>query len=193
MADEFGPALRASCAFVSHVMLADRVLPHIEDWLPATRTRKVCRHSDTGTQGMYPAATQSRPKRPNPPWSLLAGASVVPATSRGSRTQTDAFPALALEQFNHANDRRPCARPPPAGDETHKLWLGDPLRSGSPATPANPARLLRRARRLFRSSTNASTRAAASARNSRSCPHPCTPLSACRRAPVSEHARRCAR
>ena len=59
MADEFGAALRASCAFVSHIMLADRVLPHIEDSLPATRTRKVCRHSDTGTQGMYPAATQT--------------------------------------------------------------------------------------------------------------------------------------
>jgi hypothetical protein len=66
MADEFGTALRASCAFVSHITLADRVLPHIEDWLPATRTRKVCRHSDTGTQGMYPAATQSRAKRPKP-------------------------------------------------------------------------------------------------------------------------------
>ena len=64
MADEFGPALRASCAFVSRIMSADRVLPHVEDWLPATRTRKVCRHSDTGTQGMYPAATQSRPKTP---------------------------------------------------------------------------------------------------------------------------------
>src|SRR5881275_1495775 len=40
MAHELGPALRASCAFVSHIMLAHRVLPHIEDWLPATRTRK---------------------------------------------------------------------------------------------------------------------------------------------------------
>ena len=57
MAHEFGPALRAGCAFVSHVMLAHRVLPQIEDWPPATRTRKVCCHSDTGTQRMYPAAT----------------------------------------------------------------------------------------------------------------------------------------
>jgi hypothetical protein len=61
MAHEFGPALRASCAFVSRIMLAHRVLPHIEDWLPAIRTRKVCCHSDTGTQGMFAAATQSRP------------------------------------------------------------------------------------------------------------------------------------
>ena len=61
MAHEFGPALRARCTFVSHITLADRVLPDIEDWLPATRTLKVCCHSNTGTQGMYPAATQSRP------------------------------------------------------------------------------------------------------------------------------------
>jgi hypothetical protein len=48
MTHELGPALRASCAFVSHIMLAHRVLPLIEDWAAATRTRKVCRHSDTG-------------------------------------------------------------------------------------------------------------------------------------------------
>jgi hypothetical protein len=57
MAREFGPALRASCAFVSHIMLAHRVLPPIGDWLSATRTRKVCRHSDTGYAGNVPAAT----------------------------------------------------------------------------------------------------------------------------------------
>ena len=58
MAHEFGPALRASCAFESHITLAHRVLPHIEDWLAATRTRKVCRHSDTGYAGNVPAATR---------------------------------------------------------------------------------------------------------------------------------------
>jgi hypothetical protein len=96
MADEFGPALRASCAFVSHITLADRVLPHIEDCLPAPRTRKVCRHSDTGTHRMYPPRPNRELNARNPPWALLAGASVVPATSRGSRTQTDRISALAL-------------------------------------------------------------------------------------------------
>src|SRR5579864_7671202 len=58
MAREFGPTLRTSCAFVSQTVLAQRVLPPIEDRLPATRTRKVCRHSDTGYAGNVPAATQ---------------------------------------------------------------------------------------------------------------------------------------
>ena len=66
MAHEFGPALRASCAFESHITLAHRVLPHIEDWLAATRTRKVCRHSDTGYAGNVPAATRRDIKGPTP-------------------------------------------------------------------------------------------------------------------------------
>ena len=143
MADEFGAALRASCAFVSHIMLADRVLPHIEDSLPATRTRKVCRHSDTGPQGMYPAATQTPETRlPAAPRRSVRRTRNL-ARGRGPRRAR--FRRTRWRQFDHANDGRPCARPLPARDETHKLWLGDPLSSRSPAAPANPARVLRRA------------------------------------------------
>ena len=71
MAHELGPALRASCAFVSRVELAHRVLPLIEDWPAATRTREVCRHSDTGRRECT-AATQSRPERPENCFHLCA-------------------------------------------------------------------------------------------------------------------------
>ncbi len=153
MTHEFGPALRASCAFVSHIMLAHRVLPLIEDWLPATRTRKVCRHSDSGTQGMYPAATQSRPERPKP----ASGRSsperpVVAAPSgiadSGGRALEVARPSSSTTNFEPPQPAREGRSPPPATPPTrsgisggvHKPSLGrDPLGETSGAAAFQPA------------------------------------------------------
>jgi hypothetical protein len=58
MAHELGSALRASRAFVSHIVLTHRVLLLIEDWVAATRTREVCRLSATSHAGNVPAAAR---------------------------------------------------------------------------------------------------------------------------------------
>jgi hypothetical protein len=127
MADEFGPALLASCAFVSHITLADRVLPHVEDWLPATRTRKVCRHADTGTQGMYPAATKSRPKRPK--FALVA-----PRQMRGRPTggwhwpRTHATPTPSAAGAHARVARQALVR---VGVVAHLPFVDDPIAGDS--------------------------------------------------------------
>ena len=96
---------------------------------------------------LIPVRRECTPPRPNrhlnarnPPWSLLPPEVRHTRDVAGSQPQTDAFPALALEQFNHANDRRPCARPPPAGDETHKLWLTNSLSRDQVDAALNAAR-----------------------------------------------------
>jgi hypothetical protein len=63
MAHELGSALRASCTFVSHTVLTHRVLPLIEDWLAATRTREVCRRSATSHAGKCTRRGPPRHKR----------------------------------------------------------------------------------------------------------------------------------